>query len=109
MAGKQAADTALKLAGRRLWGSVLADVELEEYEHQVLVQACQNYPTVRRRPRIRPHGLIDRGSHVLKGKSATVQVFGLQTGNGALSGLCARTLIDSAAALVQNLVKSERN
>jgi class 3 adenylate cyclase len=28
----------------------------------------------------RPPGLIDRGSHAMKGKSATVQVFGLDTG-----------------------------
>jgi len=31
----------------------------------------------------RPPGLVDRGSHVLKGKSAVVQVFGLEQANGA--------------------------
>jgi class 3 adenylate cyclase len=29
----------------------------------------------------RPPGLIDRGSHALKGKSAEIQVFGLDAGN----------------------------
>jgi class 3 adenylate cyclase len=31
----------------------------------------------------RPPGLVDRGSHVLKGKSAVVQVFGLEQATGA--------------------------
>ena len=34
----------------------------------------------------RPPGLIDRGSHALKGKSATMQVFGLDPATKAISG-----------------------
>jgi adenylate cyclase len=34
----------------------------------------------------RPPGLIDRGAHALKGKSATVQVFGLDSPADAISG-----------------------
>lgn len=41
--GKQiaAAPSGLKLAGRRLWDSVLSGFELEEYERGLLMQACQ--------------------------------------------------------------------
>jgi class 3 adenylate cyclase len=34
----------------------------------------------------RPPGLTDRGSHELKGKSAAIQVFGLDPGTDAISG-----------------------
>ena len=43
MAGKRrsGSEGALKLAGRRLWDSVLADFELDEHERSLLLQTCQ--------------------------------------------------------------------
>jgi hypothetical protein len=39
--GKQSAPRGLKAEGRRLWDSVLAEFELEEYERSLLRQAAQ--------------------------------------------------------------------
>jgi len=43
---KSGAPGGLKLAGRRLWDSVLADYELDEHERSLLMQACQTLDIV---------------------------------------------------------------
>jgi hypothetical protein len=43
---KSSAPRGLKLAGRRLWDSVLADFLLDEHERGLLLQACQTLDIV---------------------------------------------------------------